>query len=411
MKEFFDVMHIDAVLQLKNRFGIMDTEQVHFDDALGRILAVDFSAPQDIPGFDRSTMDGYAVCAASTYGASEGNPAYLEVVGAVGMGQIPDHCIGPGQASRIATGGMLPQGADSVVMVEHADVIDETTIEVFHSVAPGHHIVAKDEDAAKGQILVKCGTRLRPQEIGLLAACGVTMVSVFRQPRIGIISSGDEVVSVAVAPEVGQVRDVNTYTLASLVRQVGGIPIFYGIVKDRYDDLLEVCNRAVMETDMVFVSGGSSVGTRDLTEKVLTALPRSEILVHGVSISPGKPTILASCGNKPFWGLPGHITSAMVIFTVLVRPFIAHISGLQNDLFVSIPAILSRNVASAQGRIDFVRVRLIKANNSPKPWAEPVLGASGLIRTMVEADGLIAVDMNCEGLEKGAEVEVIFFQF
>lgn len=409
MKEFFDVMHIDAVLELKKRFGTVGTEQVHLDNALGRILAVDFSAPQDIPGFDRSTMDGYAVCAASTYGASEGNPAYLAIVGAVGMGQIPDHSVGPGQASRIATGGMLPQGADSVVMVEHADILDETTIEVFHSVAPGQHIVAKDEDAAEGQILLRGGSRLRPQDLGLLATCGVTMVSVFRQPLIGIISTGDEVVSVDASPQIGQVRDVNTSTLASLVRQIGGQSISYGIVEDHYEDLWAACNRALIETDMVLVTGGSSVGTRDLTERVLSALPQSEILVHGVSISPGKPTILARCGNKPFWGLPGHVTSAMVIFTVLVRPFCAHISGWLNDFPVRIPAVLSRNVASAQGRIDFVRVRLVTTPDGPRPWAEPVLGASGLIRTMVEADGLIAVDMNSEGLEKGAEVEVTLF--
>ncbi len=407
MNEFFNVTTIDNVLEMADEFGQTDVEQVTLDDARDRVLAEDFKADRDIPGFDRSTMDGYAVCAASTYGASEGNPAYLTVVGSVYMGQVPDHTIGPGQASRIATGGMLPQGADSVVMIEHAEVIDETTIEVFKSVAPGQHVVARDEDAAGGQTLLPAGTRLRPQEIGLLAACGVVRTKVFQPPRVGIISSGDEVVPVDAAPLPGQVRDVNSHTLAALVRQTGGRPVLYGIVKDRFEDLLAACRRALEETDMVLVSGGSSVGTRDLTVKVLGALQGSRILVHGVSISPGKPTILARCSGKPFWGLPGHVTSAMVVFIVLVRPFLAHINGWQNRSSVFVRARMARNVASAQGRVDFVRVKLTDKDGGQ--WAEPVLGASGLIRTMVAADGLVAIEMNSEGLEKGDAVEVMLF--
>jgi molybdopterin molybdotransferase len=407
MKEFFKVMEIDAVLALKSLFAPMTGETVKLEQALGRILAIDFAADSDIPGFDRSTVDGYAVRAASTYGASEGNPAYLAIVGAVAMGQTPDHGVGPGQAARIATGGMLPQGADSVVMVEHAEAIDDATIEVYRSVAPGQHVVARDEDAAKGQTLLCAGCRLRAQEVGLLAACGATTLTVFRRPRVGIISSGDEVVPVEARPRPGEVRDVNTHTLAAMVVQAGGEPIHHGIVQDRYDDLLSVCRRALAETDMVLVSGGSSVGTRDLTVEVLAALDQSRILVHGVSISPGKPTILAQCGAKPFWGLPGHVTSAMVVFMVMVRPFLAHLAGWTNDAPVRVPARLTRNVASTQGRVDFVRVRL--TTRAGKTWAEPILGASGLIRTMVAADGLIAIDLNSEGLEQGAEVEVMLF--
>ena len=406
MKEFFDVIDIEAVLALKARFETVGAERVPLADALGRFLAEDVVADQDIPGFDRSTMDGYAVSAASTYGASEGNPAYLTIVGAVGMGQTPEHRVGPGQASRIATGGMLPQGADSVVMVEHAEAIDDTTIEVYRSVAPGQHVVARDEDASGGELLLQTGRRLRAQEIGLLAACGHISTQVFQTPRVGLISTGDEVVPVDTEPAPGQVRDVNAYTLGALVAQVGGRPIRYGIVKDRYDQLLSVCRRALSETDMVLVSGGSSVGTRDLTVEVLAALSESAILVHGVSISPGKPTILARCGSKAFWGLPGHVTSAMVVM-ILVRPILIHIGGGKEEAPVHVRARLSRNVASAQGRVDFVRVRLTGQEGGL--WAEPVLGASGLIRTMVSADGLVAVDMNSEGLERGEEVEVMLF--
>jgi molybdopterin molybdotransferase len=383
------------------------TEVVPLEQALGRVPAEDLVADEDVPGFDRSTVDGYAVRAASTYGASEGTPTYLTVVGGVDMGQVPVHKVGLGQAARIATGGMLPQGADSVLMIEHASAIDEGTIEVYRSLAPGQHMVARDEDAAKGQTLLRAGIRLRPQEIGLLAACGRTDVTVFARPRVGIISSGDELVPVQVGPQPGQVRDINAHTLAAQVRQAGGDPTLYGIVPDRYEELLSVCQQALARNDMVLVSGGSSVGTRDLTVEVIGALEQSRVLVHGVSISPGKPTILAQCGTKPFWGLPGHVTSAMVVFMVLVRTLLARLSGWAHHAPVRVPARLARNVASAQGRMDFIRVRLTREQG--EVWAEPILGASGLIRTMVAADGLIAVDLHSEGLEQGAAVDVMLF--
>lgn len=403
--EFFHVTDIDDVLALNSQFAILGGEQVPLADALGRVLARDLAADYDIPGFDRATMDGFAVQAASTYGASEANPAYLAVVGSVSMGQTPDVTVGPGQAARIATGGMLPSGADSVVMVEHTGAVDETTIEVYRSVAPLQYVVGRDEDAAAGQILLRRGSRLRPQELGVLAACGETMVDVVCRPRVGIISSGDEVVPIQAPCGPGQIRDINSHTLAGLVVQAGGLPRLYGIVPDRYEDLLTTCRKAICESDMVLVSGGSSVGTRDLTVEVLAALAESRILVHGVSIRPGKPTILARCGQKPFWGLPGHVTSAMVVFMVLVRPMLDRMGGATPRERVRVPARLTRNLASVQGRVDFVRVRLIRRQDGC--WAEPILGASGLIRTMVEADGLVAVELNSEGLDQGSQVDVL----
>lgn len=405
MKEFFQVLGTDSVLALRPHFHVAGSEEVDLDASLGRILAIDIKAPHDIPGFHRATMDGYAVQSASTYGASESNPAYLEVKGAVIMGKAPDFSLGPGQAAHIATGGMLPDGADSVVMVEHTDSVDETTIEVHRSVAPGQNSVAGDEDAYQGQVLLTKGRRIRFQEVGLLAACGINRVSVYCRPRVGIVSTGDEIVPLDTVPNPGQVRDVNTHTLAALVREAGAKPVVYGIVGDRYEDLKLMCQRAVEETDMVLASGGSSVGMRDLTLDVIKSLPKSSILVHGISIRPGKPTILAQCGDKAFWGLPGHVTSAMVVFMVVVSPFLAYISGEERQPQIKIKARLSRNLASVQGRVDFVRVRLIDRNG--KQWAEPILGQSGLIRTMVAARGLVAVDENSEGVDQGTMVDVI----
>ncbi|BBO84856.1 molybdopterin molybdenumtransferase MoeA [Desulfosarcina ovata subsp. sediminis] len=406
MKEFFNVETIEAVLAQVADFPIVDTEEILLAECLGRVLAEDIASDVDIPDFNRSTMDGFAVRASSTFGASEANPAYLAVKGQISMGVRPDITIGPGEVARIATGGMLPEGADSVIMVEHTDILDDTTIEAYRSVAPGQNIIEKGEDILKSEPALPCGRRIRPQEAGLIAACGRTMVTVFRRPMVGIISTGDEVVPVNQVPGQGQIRDINSHSLSGQVLEAGGVPVTFGIVKDSRDDLMERCRRALQTTDMVLISGGSSVGARDFTVEVLDALPDTEILVHGISISPGKPTILARSGHKPFWGLPGHAVSAMVVFAVVVRPFLDRLCGLsQTTKKFPVQAVLNRNLASAQGRVDYVRVRLFESDGTV--MADPILGKSGLIHTMVKADGLIAIGMNTEGLYQGSVVEVI----
>ncbi len=368
---------------------------------------MDIDADIDLPDFMRSTMDGYAVRASSTFGASEANPAYLTVKGSVSMGESPAFSIGIGEAAKISTGGMLPNGADSVVMIEHTEAIDKTTIEAYKSVAPGQNILEKGEDMHKGQTLVPAGKPLRAQEIGLLAAFGVKKVTVYKKPVVGIISTGDEVVSIKDTPAPGQIRDINMYTLSGLVEKAGAVPIPYGIVRDDFDDLFEKCTAALAQSDMVLISGGSSVGTRDFTIEVLSALPASEILVHGISISPGKPTILARSGDQAVWGLPGQVTSTMVVFEIVVRPFVEHIGGLsfEHKRHFNPVARLNRNISSTQGRTDYIRVKLIEKNGIL--WAEPILGKSGLINTMVKADGLIEIGIDTEGLDEGARVEVI----
>jgi molybdopterin molybdotransferase len=406
MKEFFKVETIDTVLAHAAALSPVGTETIPLSECLGRVLAEDVYTDVDIPDFNRSTMDGFAVRAASTFGASEANPAYLQVRGQVEMGVSPEFSIGPGEAAKIATGGMLPQGADSVVMVEHTDAMDASTIEAYRSVAPGQHVIERGEDLRLTEPALIAGLRIRPQEVGLLAACGKVDVSVYKRPAVGIISTGDEVVAVDRVPPAGKVRDINTHTLSGQVSAAGGVPVAFGIVRDHRDDLLAKCRRALALTDMVMISGGSSVGARDFTVEVLDALPEAHILVHGISIRPGKPTILARTGGKAFWGLPGHAVSAMVVFTVVVRPFLDRLCGLtRSNRHFWVKATLNRNLASAQGRVDYVRVRLIDENGTLT--AEPILGKSGLINTMVKADGLIAIDMNTEGLDHGATVQVM----
>lgn len=406
MKEFFKVTSLDDVLKLVFEFPPVDIETISLPEAVGRILAEDIVSETNLPDFSRATMDGYAVRASSTFGASEGMPAFLIVKGIVAMGDSPGFSVGPGEAARISTGGMLPQGADSVVMIEHAESIDEQTIEVYRSVAPGQHVIAAGDDVPKGQTILLKGQNIRSQEAGLLAAVGRETIRVYRRPLIGVISTGDEVVPVHETPGPGCIRDINTYTLSGFIVEAGGIPQSYGIVQDNYQALFETCSKALAECDMVLISGGSSVGTRDFTIEVLSALPETEIRVHGISISPGKPTILAQSGHKAFWGLPGHVTSAMVVFKMVVEPFILRIAG-QDARYKRkrmLPAVLSRNVSSAQGRVDYVRVKLVEKNG--ELWAEPVLGKSGMIQTMVKADGLIEIGRDTEGLDQGSKVMV-----
>lgn len=409
MDEFFTVSDLDTVLSYTDEFQTVATEETALTDAIGRVLSVDIMSDVDLPAFNRSTMDGYAVRAASTFGASESNPAYLSVKGSVAMGESSAFGVGPGEAARISTGGMLPAGTDSVVMIEHTEAIDGETIEVYRSVAPGQHVVQTGEDFRRDERILFKGQKLRAQEVGLLAALGNETVPVFKKPRIGVISTGDEIIPITQKPKHGQIRDMNTYTLSSQVRDSGAVPVSFGIVRDNYADLSETCTQALNQTDMVLISGGSSVGVRDYTIDVLSALPDSRILAHGISISPGKPTILAKSGNRAVWGLPGHVVSAMVVFATIVRPFVEHVGGISTASAYQhlIPARLRRNIPSAQGRVDFVRVKLNDAGGIL--WADPVLGKSGLINTMVKADGLIKVDMNTEGLEKDTLVHVIPF--
>ena len=407
MPDFFKVTTLADVLEMTGMFPPVGTETVTLAESGGRILAEELTADHDLPDFLRSTMDGYAVKALATFGASEGSPACLNVKGSVSMGRPAGFSIAPGETARISTGGMLPEGADSVVMIEHTEMLDETTIEVYRSVAPGQNVIETGEDFSAGQTILTAGQVLRPQETGLLAAFGRQSVTVYKRPRVAIISTGDEIVPIAGTPVAGQIRDVNSYSLSGQVLAAGGLPLRCGIVGDNFEALNSACRDALAAADMVLLSGGSSVGVRDFTVDVLRHLPDSRLLVHGISISPGKPTLLARAQHKAVWGLPGHVVSAMVVFKIVVYPFFTRVAGADGRRRPAfrIPARLSRNLGSAQGRTDFVRVRLTLENSQYR--AEPILGKSGLLNTMVMADGLIEIDVNTEGLEAGTEVAVI----
>jgi len=408
-KDFFKLTPPEEVSKIINRFpSVSEEEQLHIDQALGRVLSENIYAPSDMPGFYRATMDGYAVRAKDTFGASPTLPALLEIKGEVKMGEVPNIKIEEGQAAKISTGGMLPKGADGVVMIEYCHIIDEKTIEVEKAISPLENVMLPDDDVRKGDLVLKKGRRLRAQDIGALAGLGIEYTKVFRKPKIAIISTGDEVIPINQQPKPGQVRDINRFTLSCLCRILGAEPIFLGICPDDFNSLKDSLENGLNIADSVWISGGSSVGVRDLTLKVFESINGFELLVHGIAVSPGKPTIIGRVGKKPVIGLPGQVSSAFIVAEVFMSKLIKVLSGeTSEEIPLEIEALMTRNVESATGREDYIRVKLIKQEDNL--LADPIIGKSGLISPLVEADGLVRIDMNKEGVYKGEKVKVILF--
>jgi molybdopterin molybdotransferase len=383
-------------------------EDMPTQDALGRVLANDVRAPHALPPFPRSSVDGYAVRAADTFGASASLPAYVALAGEVLMGTRATLNVQRGQAALVHTGGMIPSGADAVVMVEDTQVARPGEIEILKPAAPGQNVLLLGEDVQPGETVLQRGVRLRAQEIGGLMALGLTRVGVIRRPRVAILSTGDEVVAPDADPLPGQVRDVNTYTLSALVTQAGGEPVLYGILPDQRDALETAARDAYASCDVVLITAGSSVSTRDITSEIIATLGSPGVLAHGVALKPGKPTILAVCGGKPVIGLPGNPVSALVVAGLFVTPLLHRLLGVQAPrLTPRVAARLTTNIPSEAGREDYVPVRV--SGEEGAFVAEPVFGKSNLIFTLVRADGLVRVPPEANGLPAGTQVEVLLF--
>lgn len=407
--EFFNVVSRQKFLELAAGFSpVAKVETIALGRATGRILARDILSREDIPVANRSAMDGYAVRAADLFGASESNPGYLDTTGEISIEVIPNFVVKPGQCAKIPTGGFLPRGTDSVAMVEYTKAMDSGTVEFHKAVAPHENVLLKGEDVAMGETALAAGTLIRPQEVGLLAALGVSEVPVLAMPKAGVMSTGDELVPVYETPPLGSIRDVNSHTVCSILETAGAVPANYGIAPDDLVELKESIAMALDQSDVVLLSGGSSVGSRDLTLEALSCFSGFEVLAHGVSMRPGKPTILARVGEKPVIGLPGQVASAQVVMLALVVPAIRHLAGDTQAFDRARPGLtaeISRNLASVQGREDFIRVRLESRGNNI-PLAHPVLAKSGLLKSLVTGQGLVAIPANSEGVYKGETVGV-----
>ena len=426
MKAFLTLQSVESVLEHIRSFPVLGHEDVSLEQAAGRRLAQDFCAPENLPGFDRSTMDGYAVRARDVFGAQEGSPALVECAGDCPMGAKPELTLAEGQAARIATGGMLPQGADCVVMVEYSRPAGGKLVELTRSQAPGDNVIFYNDDASKGDKLLPAGHFLRPQDVGLLAAFGVTSAAVRRRPRVAVLSTGDEIVPATETPPPGKIRDINAHSITALCCQIGAQTSRAGLVRDNASELEASLTHLAAGHDIVVVSGGSSAGARDHTVEAFTALPQSEIITHGVALSPGKPFILARAVMNGrtvcLMGLPGHAVSALICARVFLVPLLHHLQGQTvAEIPARVPAVLNRSIASAQGRRDYLRVRLRPLPAASPVFsetaygqalyeAEPIMGASGLITGLAAADGLLVCPENREGFATGDIVMVELFQ-
>ncbi len=381
-------------------------EDVSLEDAYGRVLAKDMLAPEDMPGFARSTVDGYAVRAADTFGASETAPAYLKITHEILMGQEPDFELAPGEAANIATGGMLPGGADTVLMFEHAQLLEDV-LEAQRALAPGDNVIQKGEDVSAGSLIVSAGERLTPYAVSAAAGLGVVNIKAHARPRVSIISTGDEIVPPETKLKPGLIRDSNSYALRGLIAQEGCVPLVRGIFKDDFGAILEEMRRSVRESEVVLITGGSSVGTKDMAERVISEL--GEVVFHGVTIKPGKPLLFGVIDGTPVFGLPGHPRAVQVCFEVFVRPALYKLSGLDTDKDLdtalgSVNAVLSKSIHSAQGREDIIPVRLSLKDG--ELFAEPLMSKSGLLLSMVRAHGAFSIEVGSTGMEKGEQVSV-----
>jgi molybdopterin molybdotransferase len=380
-------------------------------NAYGMVLSRDAISPEDLPGFSRSTVDGFAVNSSDTFGATETLPSYLSVTAEISMGEEPDYTIEKGTAAKIATGGMLPEGTDAVVMLEHTQQVDEKMIEVLKPVAPGENVIQAGEDARRGDHVLKAGHRLRPQDIGALAGIGITDIWAYEKPRVSIISTGDEIVPAHQPLKPGQVRDINSYTLSGLISLAGGIPIRKGIFSDTYDVLRDIVAQSLGDSDMILITGGSSVGTKDMTAQVINDLGKPGVLFHGVSLKPGKPTMGGMINSFPIFGLPGHPVAVKVSFEIFVKPVLEELSGLCRDRFENdkntVSAKIAKNISSSPGRQEHIAVALEERNG--ELWAVPILGKSGLITTLTRADGTVVIPLRKLGVQEGESVKVRLF--
>ncbi len=378
---------------------ITRTEIININDSLGRVLAEDIIATLSTPPFDRAAMDGYAVKAKDTFNSSQLNPKVLNLIGELRAGETPQKRVNTGECIQIATGAMMPKAADAVVIVEDTEREDER-IKVFKSVYPKANVAQKGEDIKRGEPILRRGFALDPGRIGVLASQGIDRIRVYEKPRVAILPTGEEVCEVGKRLRQGQVYDINSHTISSVVKGNGGIPTRFGIVGDDPEELKSTITEA-LKSDLVVISGGSSVGERDLLFDILQNL--GEVLFHGIQVKPGKPTIFAMIQGKPILGMPGYPTSCLINTYLFLLPAIRKMAYLPLRRKEIVEARLSRRVPGSVGRRQFLTVKIEGSD------AIPMFKESGAITSIAEADGYIEIAENIDLLEKGEPVTVRLF--
>lgn len=406
--DFFNVVSVEEGRRLMTeafKEYRIETEKISILEATGRVLADDIVAKENVPEFNRSTVDGYAVKSSDTHGASESIPSFLILLGEIKMGESADIKISSGEAIYVPTGGMIPEGADAVIMIEHAEKLDDSTLMVYRPLSVGENIIFKGDDIKEGEEIIKKGKKLSPQDIGVLAALGVSKIKVYKKPKFFIISTGDEIVDLNEELTIGKVRDINSYALSSLIIKLGGEVSGKSIVRDDFELLRNNVEEALEISDIIIISGGSSVGTRDYTSKVINSFNGKGVFVHGVSIKPGKPTIIGEGKGKAIFGLPGHPVSSIIIFKVFIEYFIKYLMNIKKNINKT-TAILDFNFPSSPGKETYQMVNIVERDG--KTYAIPSFGKSGMISLLSKSDGYIVLKPHEEGIYKGETREVYF---
>lgn len=404
--DFFNVVSVQEarkkVIEVFKEYEL-EIEQVSILECMDRILAEDIESNINVPEFNRSTVDGFAIKSKDSHGASESVPSLFNILGEVHMGETAKYCIKSGEAVYVPTGGMIPEGADGVVMIEHTEKLDEFSLMVYKSISFGENIILKGDDIKVGELALKKGRSVTPEVVGVLAALGKSQVKVYKKPRFYIISTGDEIINLEEKLELGKVRDINSYTLYSLIIKLGGEVVGKSIVKDNYELLRAEVEKAIRISDIILISGGSSVGTRDYTDKVINSFNGKGVFIHGISIKPGKPTIIGEGEGKLIFGLPGHPVSSIIVFKAIVEYFIRQKMG-SIDFIPKTKAIIDFNFPSSSGRETYQMVKLKEVDG--KTYATPSFGKSGMITLLSNSHGYIIIKSFEEGVYKGEERDV-----
>lgn len=399
--EFFKVSSVDEARKLiEKEFSSyeLSSEDIFLIESFGRVLAEDVVSAENVPGFDRSTVDGYAIAVEDSHGASDSIPSILNIKGEVQMGEETGLSITNGEAVYVPTGGMLPKGASGMIMIENTEKMDDSTLLVYKPISKGENVLYKGEDISEGSIVLKKGSLLSPQKIGVLASLGIKIARVFKRPRVHIISTGDEIIDIDQELDLGKIRDINSYSIAALVESIGGEVSGRRIIGDDYSKLIQGVEAGLSTSDILILSGGSSVGTRDYTHQVIEALGGKGVLVHGLSIKPGKPTIVGDGKGKLVVGLPGHPVSSIVVFKAIIEPFILALQS-RNEIRPQVKAEMTHNFPSSPGKETYHMVKLQMENG--KYLATPSFGKSGMITLLSDSQGYIVIREHEEGINKG----------
>lgn len=403
---FFNVVTLDKGRELVLE-GFNDlkpeTEMVHILDAVDRTLAEDILSDINVPDFNRSTMDGYGIVAEDSHGATETIPSILDIMGEIKMGELSDIEIKPGQAVYVPTGAMVPKGATGIIMIENTEKMDENTLLVYKPISKGENIVYIGDDIKKGETTLSKGRIINAEVVGTLAALGISQVPVYKKPSFYIISTGDEIIDIDEELTAGKIRDINSYALQVLAEKAGGEVVGKSIIKDDYHLLRQEVQKAVELSDIVLISGGSSVGARDYTDKIINSLGGKGVLAHGLSIKPGKPTIIGDYHGKLLIGLPGHPVSSIVVFKALIEHYMDKRLG-NNRILPFVMATMEYNFPSGPGRETYQMVKLRQEDG--KYYATPTHGKSGMISLLSQSQGYVIMERHEEGINRGEERKV-----